>query len=77
MSEEDDKKESATPGLNLGKDQEDGRERLAKLLDTPGTPKKSASVSPPIPPDWVVVKKKSKDERASVQRELDAGNSQF
>ena len=76
-SEEDDKKESATPGLNLGKDQEDGRERLAALLDTPGTPKKNGSVSPPLQPDWVVVKKKSKEERASVQRELDSGEFIF
>merc|ERR1719394_215527 len=75
-SEEDDQKTNAskpTPGLNPGKDKEDGRERLAKLLDTPSPPRKDSSKSPPIPPDWVVVKKKSKEERSSVSRELDIG----
>ena len=78
-SEEDDRSggevsRKVTPGLNLDRDKEDGRERLAKLLDSP-SPKndKEPSDSPPLPQDWVVVKKKSKEERASVQRELDLG----
>ena len=72
-SEEDDKDTAgATPGLHLGNGLCDGRESLAKLLDTPGT--KESSASPPVPPDWVVVKKKSKEEKAgSVTRDLDLG----
>ena len=73
LEKADDSKSSATPGLNLNRDQEDGRERLAKLLDTPGTPSKDTKKSPPLPADWVIVKKKSKEERASIQRELDSG----
>jgi len=81
-SEEDDRtkeegsKAIITPGLNLVSDKEDGRERLAKLLDTPSPDNKDPSVSPPLPPDWVVVKKKSKEERASVTRELDLGKDE-
>ena len=61
-----------TPGLNLRKEREDGREKLAALLDTPG-PTDSDLLENSSMPDWVVVKKRSKDERSSVQRELDQG----
>ena len=61
---------NAPAGLNLNKGQEDGRERLAALLDTPSPPDSSSTA---LPADWVVVKKKSKEERVSVVRELDSG----
>ena len=74
-SEEDDK-DKMTPGLHLGQSQADGRESLAKLLDTPGQVKENSSSPSTLPPDWVVVKKKSKEEKASsVARELDLGKN--
>eukprot|EP00092_Neocalanus_flemingeri_P019191 GFUD01020790.1.p1 GENE.GFUD01020790.1~~GFUD01020790.1.p1 ORF type:complete len:1187 (+),score=395.91 GFUD01020790.1:609-4169(+) len=75
-SEEDDNKEKkqSTPGLVLAKEDVDGREKLAKLIDTPSTPKKEES--PTNPPDWVEVRKKSKEERKSIQRELDTGKEE-
>ena len=74
-SEEDDK-DKMTPGLHLGQSQADGRESLAKLLDTPGQVKENSSPQATLPPDWVVVKKKSKEEKASsVARELDLGKN--
>ena len=74
-SEEDDKdKSGTTPGLHIGQTQTDGRESLAKLLDTPGNIKEGATTGQAMPPDWVVVKKKSKEEKAgSVARDLDLG----
>jgi len=76
-SEEDDinKKKQTTPGLVLAKEDGDGREKLSKLLDTPTTPAKENSPTPP-PPDWVEVRKKSKEERRSIQRELDLGKDE-
>ena len=73
-SEEDERPVSkqSTPGLNLTKEREDGREKLAALLDTPGPTDKDLLENSSMP-DWVVVKKRSKDERSSVQRELDLG----
>ena len=74
-SEEDDERplsKQSTPGLNLTKEREDGREKLAALLDTPG-PTNQDLLENSSMPDWVVVKKRSKDERSSVQRELDLG----
>merc|ERR1740128_543170 len=71
-SEEDDKDKGVTPGLHLGQTKADGRESLAKLLDTPGVKEGAATKS--VNPDWVVVKKKSKEEKAaSGARELDLG----
>jgi len=70
-SEEDDK-DKVTPGLHLGQSLADGRESLAKLLDTPGQAMDNSAAQSTLPPDWVVVKKKSKEEKASsVARELD------
>ena len=77
-SEEDDvkkEKKQSTPGLVHAKEDVDGREKLAKLLDTPTTPVKEQSPTPP--PDWVEVRKKSKEERKSIQRELDMGKFVF
>jgi len=77
-SEEDDKnkQKQSTPGLVLAKEDGDGREKLAKLLDTPPkVPIKENSPTPP-PPDWVEVRKKSKEERKSVARELDLGKEE-
>ena len=72
-SEEDDK-DKVTPGLHLGQSLADGRESLAKLLDTPGQAMDNSAAQSTLPPDWVVVKKKSKEEKASsVARELDLG----
>lgn len=76
-SEEDDvkkEKKQSTPGLVHAKEDVDGREKLAKLLDTPTTPVKEQSPTPP--PDWVEVRKKSKEERKSIQRELDMGKEE-
>jgi len=81
-SEEDDKKEKitssfgqVTPGLSLAKEDCDGRQKLAKLLDTPDSGCKEKSPTPP-PADWVEVRKKSKEERRSIQRELDVGKDE-
>jgi len=77
-SEEDDikkEKKQATPGLSLVKEDMDGREKLAKLLDTPTEPVKEKSPTPP-PADWVEVRKKSKEERKSIQKELDMGKDE-
>ena len=73
-SEEDERPVSkqSTPGLNLTKEREDGREKLAALLDTPD-PSNPDLLENSAMPDWVVVKKRSKDERSSAQRELDLG----
>ena len=73
-SEEDERSVSkqSTPGLSLTKEREDGREKLAALLETPGPANQDLLENSSLP-DWVVVKKKSKDERSSVQRELDLG----
>merc|ERR1719187_1608908 len=75
-SEEEDKqkeKRQITPGLSLAKENMDGREKLAKLLDTPSeVVGKEKSPTPP-PADWVEVRKKSKEERKSIQKELDFG----
>ena len=67
-SEEDVKQEVAEqemkmPGLKIAREEVDGREKLAKLLDSP--PKHNEDSQPIIPTDWVVVRKKSKDDRAS------------
>ena len=74
-SEEDERplSKQSTPGLNLTKEREDGREKLAALLDTPTGPTNSDLLENSSMPDWVVVRKRSKDERSSVQRELDQG----
>ena len=83
-SEEDDRAEDgqeegtdskqSTPGLNLAREREDGREKLAALLDTPKeSPPNQENLENSALPDWVVVKKKSKDERSSAQRDLDQG----
>jgi len=76
-SEEDDsnEKKQTTPGLVLARENIDGREKLAKLLDTPNASVKDKSPTPP-PPDWVEVRKKSKEERKSAQRELDVGKEE-
>merc|ERR1711892_812311 len=77
-SEEDDikkEKKQATPGLSLVKEDMDGREKLAKLLDTPTEPVKEKSPTPP-PADWVEVRKKSKEERKRIQKELDMGKDE-
>lgn len=76
-SEEDGRSVSkqSTPGLSLTKEREDGREKLAALLDTPGPTNQELLENSSLP-DWVVVKKKSKDERSSVQRELDLGKDE-
>ena len=73
-SEEDERSQSKqTPGLNLGSEREDGREKLAMLLDTPSPPNQESMENSTLP-DWVVVKKRSKEERSSsVQRDLDQG----
>ena len=75
-SEEEDKKKDnrqTTPGLSLVKEDTDGREKLAKLLETPSeNVGKEKSPTPP-PADWVEVRKKSKEERKSIQKELDFG----
>ena len=72
-SEEDERSKSkTTPGLNLDKEREDGREKFALLLDTPSPPLQEGLDSSALP-DWVVVRKKSKDERSSAQRDLDQG----
>jgi len=76
-SEEDVKedKKQTTPGLVLAKEDVDGREKLSKLLDTPTTPNKKKSPTPP-PADWVEVRKKSKEERRTIQKELDMGKDE-
>jgi len=78
-SEEEDKKKEnrqTTPGLSLAKEDTDGREKLAKLLETPSeNVGKEKSPTPP-PADWVEVRKKSKEERKSIQKELDFGKDE-
>merc|ERR1719233_2516091 len=78
-SEEEDKKKDnrqTTPGLSLVKEDTDGREKLAKLLETPSeNVGKEKSPTPP-PADWVEVRKKSKEERKSIQKELDFGKDE-
>jgi len=58
-----------TPGLTLGNSKKDLREELSHLLDKPEVVK----VTPPPTPEWVEVRKKSKEERRSANRDLDMG----
>jgi len=78
-SEEEDKlkeKRLTTPGLSLAKENMDGREKLAKLLDTPCENNSKEKSPTPPPADWVEVRKKSKEERKSIQKELDFGKDE-
>ena len=60
---------SNTPGLVIGAPAKDPREVLSNLLED----KKGEAPSVPQTPQWVEVRKKSKEERRSQPRDMDLG----
>ena len=62
---------SNTPGLVIGAPAKDPREVLSNLLED----KKGEALSVPQTPQWVEVRKKSKEERRSQPRDMDLGEN--
>ena len=62
---------SNTPGLVIGAPAKDPREVLSNLLED----KKGEAPSVPQTPQWVEVRKKSKEERRSQPRDMDLGEN--
>lgn len=72
-TKKDNKSTKTTPGLVLAPPGPcDPREKLSSLLDSGVTEK----VEPIPPAEWEVVRKKSKEERRSLQKEMDTGKEE-